>query len=287
VKILITGAGGQLAQEFQRVLPGAGHDVLAPAEKSLDISNNAVVGNVITTHRPDLVLNCAAYNNVDKAEKEDSDAAYRINALGPKTLALACRESGALLVHYGTDYVFNGRKEGFYTEDDATAPINRYGETKREGELFVMREAEEYLLFRLSWVFGDGRQNFLKKLAEWARKNRVLKIVSDQISVPTYTEDIVRITMLAVEKQLRGLYHLTNSGYASRYEVARYFLETIGTNNIVLPVTSDLFPSPAKRPYFSAMSSAKLSAALVCEIPGWKDAVDRYVRKSGLANKGG
>jgi dTDP-4-dehydrorhamnose reductase len=287
VKILITGAGGQLAQEFQRVLAGAGHDVLAPSEESLDISDDAVVRSVLKSHRPDIVLNCAAYNNVDKAEKEDYDTACRVNALGPKNLALACRENGALLVHYGTDYVFDGRKEGFYTEDDVTAPINRYGETKREGELFVMSEAQKYLLFRLSWVFGDGKQNFLYKLAEWARKNPVLKIVSDQVSVPTYTEDIVRITMLAVEKQLRGLYHLTNGGYASRYEVARYFLEKIGADNIVLPVTSDLFPSPAKRPYFSAMSSAKLSAALGGEIPIWKDAVDRYVQKNQFANKGG
>jgi len=287
VKILITGAGGQLAQEFQRVLPGAGHDVLAPSEESLDISNDAAVRSVLKSHRPELVLNCAAYNNVDKAEKEDSGAAYRVNALGPKNLAYACRERGALLVHYGTDYVFDGRKEGFYTEDDVTAPINRYGETKREGELFVMSEAEKYLLFRLSWVFGEGKQNFLYKLAEWARKNPVLKIVSDQVSVPTYTEDIVRITMLAVEKQLRGLYHLTNGGYASRYEVARFFLEKIGANIIVLPVTSDLFPSPAKRPYFSAMSSARLSAALGCEIPVWKDAVERYAQKNQFAIKGG
>jgi dTDP-4-dehydrorhamnose reductase len=287
VKILITGAGGQLAQEFQRVLPGAGHDVLAPSEESLDISNDAVVRSVLKSHRPDLVLNCAAYNNVDKAEKEDSGAAYRVNALGPKNLACACRESGALLVHYGTDYVFDGRKEGFYTEDDATAPINRYGETKREGELFVISEVEKYLLFRLSWVFGEGKQNFLYKLAEWARKNPVLKIVSDQVSVPTYTEDIVRITMLAVEKQLRGLFHLTNGGYASRYEVARYFLEKIRANIIVLPVTSDLFPSPAKRPYFSAMSNAKLSAALGCEIPVWKDAIGRYLQKNQFANKEG
>jgi dTDP-4-dehydrorhamnose reductase len=287
VKILITGAGGQLAQEFQRVLPGAGHDVLAPSEESLDISNIAAVRSALKSHRPDLVLNCAAYNNVDKAEKEDSGVAYRVNALGPKNLALASRENGALLVHYGTDYVFDGRKEGFYTEDDVTAPINRYGETKREGELFVMSEAEKYLLFRLSWVFGEGKQNFLYKLAEWARKNPVLKIVSDQVSVPTYTEDIVRVTMLAIEKQLIGLYNLTNGGYASRYEVARYFLKKIGANNIVLPVTTDLFPTPAKRPYFSAMSNAKITSELKYEIPDWENAVDRYLKKNPCKIRGG
>jgi dTDP-4-dehydrorhamnose reductase len=279
VKILIAGAGGQLAQEFQRVLPATGHNVLAPSEESLDITDEAAVRYVIKNLNPDLVLNCAAYNNVDKAEREDSDVAYLVNAIGPKNLSIACRERGVLLVHYGTDYVFDGKKEGFYREDDATAPINRYGETKRAGELFVMSEAGQYLLFRLSWVFGDGRHNFLYKLAEWAGKNRVLKIVSDQVSVPTYTEDIVRATMFAVEKRLGGLYHLTNSGYAARYEVARYFLERIGADNVVLPVTSDLFPSPAKRPYFSAMSNLKLTSELKYEMPDWRDAVDRYLKQ--------
>jgi dTDP-4-dehydrorhamnose reductase len=287
VKILIAGASGQLAQEFQRVLPVLGHDVNAPSEESLDISNSAVVKDVLETHRADVVLNCAAYNNVDKAEKEDYDTAYRVNALGPKNLALACRESGALLVHYSTDYVFDGRKEDFYTEDDMPSPINCYGETKRAGELFVINEAKQYLLFRLSWVFGDGKQNFLYKLAEWARENPVLKIVSDQVSVPTYTEDIVRVTMLAIEKQLIGLYNLTNGGYASRYEVARYFLKKIGANNIVLPVTTDLFPAPAKRPYFSAMSNAKITSELKYEIPDWENAVDRYLKKNACKIRGG
>jgi dTDP-4-dehydrorhamnose reductase len=257
-----------------------GHAVLAPAEESLDISDAAVVQTMLGKHSPDIVLNCAAYNNVDRAEKDDYETAFRVNALGPKNLGTACREHGALLVHYGTDYVFDGKKEGYYTEDDTPAPINRYGETKREGEIFVMSEADQYLLFRLSWVFGDGRQNFLYKLSEWAKKNRVLKIVSDQVSVPTYTADVVSVTLMAIEKGLRGLYHLTNSGYASRYEVARYFLEKIGADNLVLPVNTDLFPSPAKRPYFSAMSNAKLSRALGYKIPDWKDAIDRSIKKT-------
>ena len=286
MKILIAGAGGQLAQEFQRVLPTSGYDVAAPTEESFNIAEAASVRDVLDAVRPDIVLNCAAYNNVDRAEIDDYDTAYRVNALGPKNLALACREIGALLVHYSTDYVFDGLKEGLYTEDDLPNPINRYGETKREGELFVSSEAGQYLLFRLSWVYGDGKQNFLYKLAEWATKNPVLKIVSDQISVPTYTEDIVRVTLTAIKKGVRGLYHLTNESYAARYEVARYFLEKIGADNLVLPVTTDLFPSPAKRPYFSAMTSAKLSAMLGYDIPDWKNAIDRYVQKSGLRSGG-
>lgn len=278
MKVLITGARGQLAQEFRRALPALGHDLHAPPEESLDISNSRVVRDFCEALRPDLVINCAAYNHVDKAE-DDSDTAYRANAIGPKNLALACREHGALLVHYSTDYVFDGRKEGFYTEYDAPNPINRYGETKLAGDIFVSSEADQFLIFRVSWVFGEGKQNFLYKISEWAGKNPVLKIVGDQISVPTYTEDIVGITMQAVERGLRGVYHLTSSGYCTRYELARYFLEKTGANNLVLPVPSDHFPLPAKRPYFSAMSNEKLAAALGREIPDWKNAVDRYIRK--------
>jgi dTDP-4-dehydrorhamnose reductase len=277
MKILITGAKGQLAQEYQRSIPPSGHIVLAPSEESLDIAEPASIRAAMDQLRPDIVINCAAYNNVDKAEI-DFEMAYRVNALGPENLAASCREFNALFVHYSSDYVFDGGKEGFYTEADETNPINRYGETKRAGEIRVMNAASQYLIFRLSWVFGKGQQNFLYKLAEWAGKNPVLKVVSDQVSVPTYTEDIAATTMLAIERGARGLYHLTNSGYASRYEVARYFLEKTGANNIILPVTSDHFPSPAKRPYFSAMSNGRLSAELGCAIPEWKNAIDRYVQ---------
>jgi dTDP-4-dehydrorhamnose reductase len=137
-------------------------------------------------------------------------------------------------------------------------------------------EIDNFLLFRVSWVF-EGKQNFLYKLLEWAKKNRVLKVVSDQISVPTYTKDIVSLTMLAINKGLRGVYHLTNSGYASRYEVARFFIERLGLNNLILPVGSDYFPSPAKRPYFSAMSNLRLSKTLDVHIPDWKVGIESYV----------
>ena len=137
---------------------------------------------------------------------------------------------------------------------------------------------DNFLLFRVSWVFGEGDRNFLHKILGIAKENRVLKVVCDQISVPTYTVDIVRFTKLAISKRLRGVYHLTNSGYASRYEVARYFLEQIGLKRLVLPVSSDYFPSAAKRPYFSAMSNQKLSKDLGVELPDWRDGINRFIK---------
>jgi len=276
MKILITGANGQLAGEFQRLLENYPHEVTALDRETLDISNDDHVNKAFLAHAPDIVLNCAAYNLVDRAE-EDFESAFRVNALGVRNLALACRKTNALLVHYSSDYVFDGTKEDFYTEEDETNPLNNYGKSKLSGENFLKEETDNFLLFRVSWVFGEGKQNFLYKLLQWAKQKKVLKVVCDQISVPTCTRDIAHLTMFAINKGLRGMYHLTNSGYASRYEVARFFLERLGMDNLVLPVRSDSFPSPAKRPYFSAMSSLGLAEALNVEIPAWKIGIESYV----------
>ena len=276
MKILITGANGQLAREFQESLKDYDYEIISLDRASLDISDTDSVREAFSRYNPDTILNCAAYNFVDKAE-EDFDTAYKVNALGVRNLTFACKRNNALLVHYSSDYVFDGKKEDFYVEEDETAPINNYGKTKLLGENFLSEEADDFLLFRVSWVFGEGKQNFLYKLVEWAKKNKVLKVVYDQISVPTYTKDIVNSTILAIEKGLRGVYHLTNSGYASRYEVAHYFLERLGMDNLVLPVSSDYFSSPAKRPFFSAMSNRKLSNDLNVAMPDWKVGIERYM----------
>lgn len=278
MKILITGANGQLAREFQKALKNYDCTAVALDKESLDISDLNIVTEAFSKYNPDIILNCAAYNFVDKAEK-DFDTAYKINAAGVRNLAVACKKNNALLVHYSTDYIFDGTKEDFYTEEDEPNPINNYGKSKLLGEKLLTEETDRFLLFRVSWVFGKGKQNFLYKLSEWAKENRVLKVVCDQISAPTFTKDIAILTMLAIDKGLRGVYHLTNSGYASRYEVARYFIERLGRDNLILPVNSDYFPSSAKRPYFSVMSNLKLSKNLDVNIPDWKMGIDRYIEE--------
>lgn len=275
VRFLIIGANGQLAGEFIKTFKDGGHDFAALDKEQLDITSGDNVLETVSRLAPEIVLNCAAYNLVDKAE-EDYDRAYSINAVGVRNLASACHKNKSLLVHYSTDYVFDGTKEDFYTEDDEPNPVNIYGKSKLSGEKFLKDGTDNFLLFRVSWVFGRGKQNFLYKLSEWADKNRVLKIVYDQVSVPTYTADIVKGTMLALNKGLKGLYNLTNNGYCSRYEVARYFLEKLGRDNLILPVSSDYFPLPAKRPYFSKMSNNKLSNDLGIVIPEWRSGIDRY-----------
>lgn len=281
MKFLITGAKGQLAREFLKVLKNDDHKIKALDKEGLDVSDSHAVLEAVLYYRPDIIINCAAYNFVDKAE-EDFETAFRVNATGPKNLASACKKHNVLLIHYSTDYIFDGTKEDFYTELDKPNPINNYGKSKLEGEELLKGEMDNFLLFRVSWVFGEGKRNFLFKLKEWAEKQKVMKVVCDQISVPTYTEDIVSSTILAIKEGLRGVYHLTNNGYASRYEVARYFLERLGMNRLILPVSSDYFNTPAKRPYFSAMSNVKLSKELRLAIPDWRDGVDRFIKRGNV-----
>jgi dTDP-4-dehydrorhamnose reductase len=277
MKFLITGAKGQLAREFLKVLKNDDYKIKALDREGLDVSDSRAVLEAVSYYRPDVVINCAAYNFVDKAE-EDSDIPFKVNSTGPKNLASACKKHNALLIHYSTDYIFDGTKEEFYTEQDKPNPINIYGRSKLEGEELLKKEMENFLIFRVSWVFGEGKQNFLYKLKEWAKKQKVIKVACDQISVPTYTEDIVMSTILSIKEGLRGVYHLTNSGYASRYEVARYFFERLGSDRLILPVSSDYFNTTVTRPYFSAMSNVKLSEELGLTIPDWKDGVDRFTQ---------
>ncbi|HGJ67181.1 TPA: dTDP-4-dehydrorhamnose reductase [bacterium] len=276
MKFLITGANGQLAKEFPEYLKDFGHEFCSFDRENLDISNIDSVLEKIENNKPDIVLNCAAYNFVDRAE-DDYETALRVNAEGVMNLAIACKKNNTMLVHYSTDYIFDGLKKDFYNEDDEPNPLNKYGQSKLLGEKYLQDTMSDFLLFRVSWVFGGGRQNFLSKLLDWAKNNKVLNIVCDQISIPTYTKDIVSLTLFAINKRLRGIYHLTNSGYASRYEVARYFIEHSGLENLVLPANSKDFPSSAKRPFFSAMSNKKLSEALNVEIPDWRTGIDRYI----------
>lgn len=278
-QFLILGAAGQLARQFQRVLDARGLSFAAPAEEQCDITDPAVLGRVVEETQPDIILNCAAYNAVDAAE-DDPDTAYRINRDAVATIASIAARRGAFLVTYSSDYVFDGRKGEPYTEEDDPHPLGVYGASKREGEMAVIEAGGAYLLFRPSWVFGEGTQNFLHKLRGWAEANRVLKVSSDEVSVPTYTADMVTLTLAALDKGLEGLYHMTNSGFCSRYELAAHYLRAIGADNELVPVPMSSFPTKAERPGFSAMANGKLAGSLGRDIPTWQDAVSRFAAAS-------
>lgn len=274
-KILILGSAGQLAQAFVSALEKWGSNFTAPEERESSITDFEQISRLLTEAKPDIVINCAAYNAVDEAE-DDPAVAHLVNGVAVENLAQQCEQRGIFLVHYGSDYVFDGKKQDLYTEADRPNPLNIYGQSKLAGETAVREIMSRYLVFRLSWVIGAGKQNFLYKLAGWAEKNRILKISADEVSVPTFTTDVVTMTLLSLEKGLTGLYHLTNSGYASRYELARYYLKQQKLRNIVVPVAMSTFATKAERPLFSAMSNEKLARSLGVDIPTWQEGVDRF-----------
>jgi len=276
MRLLITGAKGQLGREFVKTLENTHHQVYAFSREELDVTDFQKVYSTIKEIKPDVVINCSAYNLVDKAE-EEFEKALQVNAIGVSNLAIACRETKAFLIHYSTDYVFDGKKEGLYTEEDQPNPLSKYALSKYLGELKVKAFLENYLIFRVSWVYGEGKQNFLYKLTEWAKTQEYLRIACDEFSVPTSTRTIVEVTLKAIDKGLTGLYHLVNSGYTSRFEWAREFLRLKGIKKFIYPAYQQDFNLPAKRPRFSAMSNDKICKELGIEIREWREEMKSFL----------
>lgn len=283
MKIVLIGKNGQLGWEFQRTLPALG-EIISLGREELDVSNFHAVPTILNNLKPNLIINASAYTEVDLAEKE-IDTALKINALAPGVMAETARKIGAVLIHYSTDYVFDGKKKTPYTEGDPTNPLNVYGKSKLAGEENVKQAGEAYLILRTSWVYSMQGNNFVNKVLEWARKNQTLKIVSDQISNPTWVRDLANVsnrilsqnqaTLYDVIHEKRGLYHLAGSGHTSRYEWAKQILandphRTEQLVRFIEPVSSDRFPTPAARPLFSALDCSKFEENFGLCLPGWE-----------------
>jgi len=281
MKILITGAKGQLATEFIKELKKRNIEFFPLSREELDITNFDKVYSIIKQISPDIVINCSAYNNVDGAET-DFTKAYMVNALGVYNLAIACKEINAKLIHYSTDYVFDGTKQGLYTEDDQPNPLSQYAKSKLLGEELVKQVMDDnYLIFRVSWVYGEGKQNFVYKLLQWAKEKEFLQVAFNEVSVPTYTGFIVEKTLKALEKDLTGLYHLVPRGYASRHEWAKLTLKLFGIKIVLIPVQKEIFNLPAKRPDFSAMSCYKIEEDLGEEFEDWDELFKQFISVGG------
>lgn len=278
MRTIIIGSKGQLGAAFARRFEVNGWDYSAADADTLDISDVNAVMDAVLPYRPGLIINCAAYNLVDKAETEP-EKAYAVNAEGVRNLALAARKLESKLVHFGTDYVFDGEKKNPYIETDAPNPLNKYGSSKLKGEDYAL-ETPFSLVLRLSWVYGAGQQNFIRKLLGWAEKPGPLRICDDEVSVPTYTEDIVDATMEALKAGLFGRWHMTGGGACSRYDWAAAALKACGLEKEVLPAKMAEFSLPARRPAYSAMSNAALCGELGIKIPHWRESVEKFIREN-------
>ena len=285
MKILITGANGMLAKEVKEKF-SVGNEVTLTDVAELDITNEKMVYDVITSLKPDLIINCAAYTAVDKAE-ENLELADRINGDGPTNLAKAAKVAGSKLVHISTDYVFGGDLDlsKAYKEDDEKKPVTAYGITKLHGEQGIQNNLDEYYIFRTAWLYGLGGNNFVKTMTKLGTERDELSVVSDQHGSPTYAKDLTEIIYQAVNKKIPyGVYNATNEGFTTWYDFTKEILAEQGIECKVNPVTTAEYiemmkVTQAKRPFNSQMSKDKLKQAGI-NVPEWKDGLKRYLEEA-------
>jgi dTDP-4-dehydrorhamnose reductase len=277
---LITGAGGLLGRSLARKLSASGWRVVPRGHAELDITSEEDVRRGVSQARPDVVINCAATTDVDRCEREPSWA-FAVNVSGPGLLARACREAGADMVHVSTDYVFDGDKEGFYTQEDEPNPRGVYATSKLAGERAVAREAVRFYIIRSSWIFGAGGKNFGSRVIEYARAGAKLKGVIDQTSIPTYAPDLAARIEEVLEIGAHGLFHVTNTGPATWYEFARLALDLAGLGGVGLePVRRADLGQDAPRPRNTAMRCLVSEKLGLPPLRHWREALAEFVRET-------
>lgn len=279
---MITGAGGLLGRSMQARLTESGWRVVALPRTELDITKEEDVGRAVEAVRPQVLINCAATADVDRCEVEP-DWAYAINESGPRFLARACREVGADVVHVSTDYVFDGSKEGFYTQEDEPKPLSVYGMAKLAGEFAVREEAERFYVVRTSWLFGAGGKNFGSRVIEYARKGAKLKGVIDQTSIPTYAPDLAARIEEIIDLGAHGLYQVTSTGPATWFDFARVALDLAGLGEVEIePVNRAALNQWAPRPHNSAMRCLVSEKLDLEPLRHWRDALVEFVREGQI-----
>ena len=271
MRILLAGRRGQVGSELEQALPALG-EVVAADRAMLDLAQPESISSFVGKARPQVIVNAAAYTAVDKAESEPH-LAMRVNGEAPGALAMEAKKLGALLVHYSTDYVFDGEKRSPYVETDAPRPLSRYAESKLAGERAIEASGCRHLILRTSWVYGPRAANFYQVIRRKAEANEPMLMVDDQTSVPTPAAFLAAFTVRLLEAKAEGLLHLVPSGQASRYDFAREVVRRLGSRSSVEPVKSDRFPSPARRPGYSVMSNVRAAALLSAPLPDWRAAL--------------
>lgn len=273
MKILILGAKGMLGHDLVNIFDD--YEVFAWDLKVIDITNKKIVQRKILGLKPDIVINAAAYTNVDGCER-DKKLCMEVNGYAVGYLALACKTCGAILVHYSTDYVFNGQKKEGYKENDKINPLNTYGESKALGEKELMANTDKYYLIRTSWLYGKHGKNFVDTMLNLALENDTIKVVNDQFGKPTYSKDLaIKTREIIKEKKDFGIYHITNEGTTSWYEFTKKIFELANVKVKVIPVATKQFPRPAKRPHYSALINTKLP-----KMRNWEEALKEYLTQN-------
>ncbi len=278
MKVLVTGAKGQLGTDLMNELAKRGIEGIGVDVQEMDITDAKACRRVIKNSGADAVIHCAAYTAVDAAE-DNVDLCRRINGEGTRNVAQACKEADTKLMYISTDYVFDGQGTRPWEPDDERHPLNVYGQTKYEGELAVEELSDKYFIVRIAWVFGVAGKNFIKTMLRLGKERGAVSVVDDQIGSPTYTYDLARLLVDMIQTDKYGRYHATNEGLCSWYEFAKEIFRQAGMDVPVTPVSSDQFPAKAARPSNSRLSKEKLSENGFERLPAWQDALGRFLKE--------
>lgn len=271
MKIIVTGANGQLGRELVPILRTR-HEVFGLGRNELDVKDLDLCRSIMRRIKPDAVIHAAAYTAVDLAETNE-DEAYAVNAFGSRNIALGAADVGAKVCYISSDYVFDGTARSPYKEFDTPNPVNVYGKSKRAGELLVQTIAAKWFIVRTSWVYGVYGSNFVKTMLRQAARNSELKVVHDQIGSPTYAKDLSHFLMQLVETDKYGIYHATNTGHCSWYEFAEAIFEESGLSVRLQPCTSAEFPRPAVRPQYSVLDHMSIRTNGFDDLRNWREAL--------------
>lgn len=276
MRVLVTGAKGQLGFDVMNELEKRGHVGIGVDVEEMDITNPDIVDKVITESKVDVVMHGAAYTAVDAAE-DNVELCRKINAYGTENVAKVCKKLDIPMVYISTDYVFDGQGTRPWEPDDERHPLNVYGQSKYEGELAVQDNLDKFFIIRIAWVFGVNGKNFIKTMLNLAKNHDTLSVVNDQTGSPTYTYDLARLLVDMMETDKYGFYHATNEGLCTWYEFALEIFRQAGVDVKVVPVTSEEFQAKAKRPSNSRMNKDKLDVMGFERLPSWQDALARYL----------
>ncbi|WP_336762278.1 dTDP-4-dehydrorhamnose reductase [Paenibacillus sp. USHLN196] len=284
MKVLVTGANGQLGCDVVLLLEKEGHSVLACARDELDITNQLECNNVVSTYHPEVVIHCAAYTAVDAAET-DVAGAYQVNATGTRNIAVAAEQTGAKLIYISTDYVFDGTSDVPYQEYDNTNPQSVYGKSKRAGEVLVQSLSSRWFIVRTSWVYGVYGNNFVKTMLKLGQEKPKLQVVHDQKGSPTYTVDLAHFLLELMSTEKYGIYHASNSGACTWYEFTQAIFEEsrlfpgFHIQAEVDPCATDQFPRPAPRPRNSVMEHSSIRTNSLNDLRPWREGLRAFIRE--------
>lgn len=278
MKVLVTGASGQLGFDVCRELRQRGIEHRGLSSKELDIRDGAAVQRMLEEYRPDAVIHCAAYTQVDRAE-EEPEQCFAVNALGTRNIARACAAVGAKLLYISTDYVFPGTGERPYEPEDETGPLGIYGKSKLEGEHAVRELLDRFFIVRISWAFGINGGNFIRTMLRLSETVDTVRVVADQVGSPTYTADLAPLLCDMIQTEKYGIYHASNEGFCSWAELAEAVFAAAGRQTKVQRVTTAEYSAKAPRPHNSRLSKTKLPERGFCPLPWWQDGLKRFLEE--------